>query len=440
MSQDTRNPSRREFIRLSTVAMAGLSSAGAIAPPPVFAAGNDKIRVGVIGCGNRGGGAAINCLDADPAVEIVAVADPLRDRVDAFLPKLQAWNDKQTGTSGQRVRITPEATFIGFDGYRRLLAMDALDLVLITSPVAFHPLHLEACVQAGKHVFLEKPAAVDPVGARRVIAAGELAKTKGLAVGSGTQRRHQDIYLRNQRAVADGAIGKIVAGRIWWCGGNARLVMERVEGEDDAHLMVRNWYQYTEMCGDHIVEQHVHNIDVANWFIGRPPEFAMGFGGRARRELGNRYDFFSVDFDYGNDVTVHSMARQIPGCYNRIGEQFIGTEGSVWPGGKIAGKKSNRPEAKESTDPYVQEHVDLIRSIRDGKPLNEARSLAEATLTAIMGRISAYTGEIVRWIDLTERTESPWYGLTLKPGPEDFEAGKIALPPAGIITLPGKIG
>ncbi len=423
-------------MKLSTAAIAGLAPLAGAIPAPVFAAGTDKVRVGIIGCGNRGSGAAANVLEADPGVEIVAVADALGDRIDLFKTKLRGLCEKLPGDPLERVRLTPETTFVGFDAYRKLLAVSPLDLVVICSPVAFHPLHLEACVKAGKHTFMEKPAAVDPAGVRRVIAAGELAREKGLAVGAGTQRRHEAVYLDNYRAVADGAIGKIVSARIWWCGGDARRELERVEGEDDARLMVRNWYQFTEMCGDHIVEQHVHNIDVANWFIGRPPQMAMGFGARARRQLGNRYDFFSVDFDYGEDVTVHSMARQINGCYQRIGEHLVGTKGAMWPSGKVAGERSKGK--KDAANPYVQEHVDLIRSIREGKPLNEARGVAEATMAAIMGRISAYTGQIVRWIDLMERADSPWYNLALSPAAEDFETGKVTAPPAGIVPLPGK--
>ena len=166
--------------------------------------------------------------------------------------------------------------------------------------------------------------------------------------------------------------------------------------------MVRNWYWFSQMSGDHIVEQHVHNLDVANWFIGRPPVQALGFGGRARRQGGNQYDFFSVDLDYGEDVIVHSMCRQVNGCFTRVSEQFIGTEGSVWGDGKLVGKQVAVPEFEEKGGPYVQEHRDLIKSIREGKPLNEARNVAESTLVAIMGRISAYTGQIVRWSDLTK--------------------------------------
>ena len=437
MKNESLAPTRREFLRKSTTAAAAISTLAA-APSRVFAAGNERIRVGVIGCGNRGSGAAANCLEADPAVEIVAVADALPDRVTKFSESLADWAGKNSKPGERRVTVTKETTFIGFDAYRRLLAVAPLDVVIVTSPVAFHPLHLEACVKAGKHVFVEKAAAADPVGCRRLIAAGELAKERKLSVVAGTQRRHDPVYLENRKAVADGAIGKILSGRVWWCGGNARRQFERVEGETDGQFMVRNWYQFTELCGDHIVEQHVHNLDVANWFIGRPPQFALGFGGRARRPIGDRYDFFSVDFDYGDDVTVHSMSRQINGCYQRISEQLVGATGSVWPGGKLtpAGKPAAKP--KGGVNPYVQEHVDLIRSIREGKPLCETRGVAEATLTAIMGRISAYTGQIVRWIDLTEQKDSPWYNLQLHPSPEDFETGNVKVPGDGDFPLPGK--
>ncbi|MBM3859329.1 MAG: Gfo/Idh/MocA family oxidoreductase [Verrucomicrobia bacterium] len=427
---------RRDFLKQSVATLAALTPLAGTVPTGVFAAGSDRIRVGIIGCGGRGTGAVTNCLEADPAVEIVAVADALSDRVAKFKDQLTKWCQEHLKEGERRVKITPDTTFLGFDSYRKLLAIRPLDVVVITSSVVFHPLHLEAAIQAGKHVFVEKPAGVDPVGVRRVIAAGELAKQKGLSVVAGTQRRHDPVYIENHKAVADGAIGKIISGRVWWCGGDPRRVYDRVEGESDAQFMVRNWYQFVEMCGDHIVEQHVHNLDVANWFIGRPPQLALGFGGRARRELGNRYDFFSVDFDYGDDVTVHSMSRQINGCYQRTSEQLVGATGSVWPGGKITGTRP-RPARRDTVNPLVQEHVDLIRSIREGKPLSEARGLAEATLTAIMGRISAYTGQIVRLTDLTERKDSPWYNLALSPTAEDFEKGTVKLPPTGVVPLPG---
>ena len=311
-------------------------------------------------------------------------------------------------------------------------------MVLIATPANFHPVHLEAAINAGKHAFMEKPAGVDPPGMRKIIEAGELAKQKRLALVAGTQRRHQAKYLQNAHALAQGAIGRITGGRVWWCGGGSSNPPRREPGQSDAEYLVRNWYRFSMMSGDHIIEQHVHNLDVANWFIGRPPALALGFGGRARRQGGNQYDFFSVDLDYGEDVIVHSMCRQVKGCFSRVSEQFFGTEGSTWGDGKLVGKQVAVPDFEEQGGPYVQEHRDLIKSIRAGEPLNEARNVAESTMVAIMGRISAYTGQIVRWSDLTTNKQSPWYNLTLTPTAADFESGTVVAPQENVIPLPGE--
>jgi predicted dehydrogenase len=424
-------------MKTSATAMASLSAFSLGLSSRAYAAGAGRVRVGMIGCGGRGTDAATNCLQADDGVEIVAMVDAFQDRIDKSLAAIKQWCEKNNKPFEQRMKVTPENTFLGFDAYKKLLALKEVDVVLIATPVCFHPVHLEAAIQAGKHAFVEKPAGVDPPGMRKVIEAGELAKQKGLAIVAGTQRRHQAKYLQNAHAVAQGAIGKIKAGRIWWCGGGANPP-RRPDGQSDAEYLVRNWYRFSMMSGDHIVEQHVHNLDVANWFIGRPPVQALGFGGRARRQGGNQYDFFSVDLDYGDDVIVHSMCRQVKGCYTQVSEQFIGTEGSVWGDGKLVGKQVAVPEFEEKGGPYVQEHRDLIKSIREGKPLNEARNLAESTMVAIMGRISAYTGQIVRWVDLTKNEKSPLYNLTLKPAAVDFESGTVVAPQENAIPLPGE--
>jgi myo-inositol 2-dehydrogenase/D-chiro-inositol 1-dehydrogenase len=437
MTKQAENYSRRDFVKTSATAVASLSTLSLGLPSRAHAAGSDRVRIGLIGCGGRGTGAATNCLQADDGVEIVAVADAFPDRVESSLRTIRQWCEKNRTPFGQRMKASPETTFLGFEGYHKLLALKDVEVVLIATPACFHPVHLEAAIQAGKHAFMEKPAGVDPPGMRKIIAAGELARQKGLAIVAGTQRRHQARYRQNAHAVAAGAIGKIKAGRVWWCGGGGGAP-RRAAGQSDAEYLVRNWYRFSMMSGDHIVEQHVHNLDVANWFIGRPPVQALGFGGRARRQGGNQYDFFSVDLDYGDDVIVHSMCRQIKGCYTQVSEQFIGTEGSVWGDGKLVGKQVVLPEFEEKGGPYVQEHRDLIRSIRAGEPLNEARNVAESTLVAIMGRISAYTGQIVRWSDLTKNEKSPWYNLTLTPTALDFESGTVVAPPENVIPLPGE--
>ncbi len=438
MTNRLRDCSRRDFVKTSATAVASLSAFSLGLPSAAYARGSDTVRVGMVGCGNRGAGAATNCLEADDGVRIVAIADPFQDRIDNGLAKMKQWCEKNGQAFERRVKVTPETTFAGFDGYKKLLALKEVDMVLIATPANFHPVHLEAAIRAGKHAFMEKPAGVDPPGMRRIIKAGELARQKGLAIVAGTQRRHQAKYRQNAHAVVQGAIGRVVSGRVWWCGGGSSNPPRRQPGQSDAEYLVRNWYRFSMMSGDHIVEQHVHNLDVANWFIGRPPVQALGFGGRARRRGGNQYDFFSVDLDYGDDVIVHSMCRQVKGCFTRVSERFIGTEGSVWGDGKLVGKQMPIPDFEEKGGPYVQEHRDLIRSVRAGEPLNEARNVAESTMVAIMGRISAYTGQIVRWSDLMKNANSQWYNLTLKPTAVDFESGTVIAPQENVIPLPGE--
>jgi len=248
---------------------------------------------------------------------------------------------------------------------------------------------LAAAIDAGKHVFFEKPVAVDPSGVRTVLDAARRAEERKLCVVTGTQRRHERCYLEAMALVRDGAIGRPVAARCYWNQGGL-WHKDPDPALSEMENQVRNWLYFTWLSGDHIVEQHVHNIDVAVWFLGRLPVSALGFGGRARRETGDQFDFFSVDLDFGDGVHIHSQCRQISGTYGKVGEFFTGTEGTAFGGGKIAGRKVDVAQVKlDSDNPYVQEHIHLIRGVIDGKPLNEARQVAESTAVAIMGRISA---------------------------------------------------
>ena len=415
--------SRRDFIK--TTAVVSLAAMG-VSTNRIFAAGSGKIRVGLIGCGGRGNGALSNCLSAGKHIgremEVVATADWFKSRAEG---------------AGKKHGVPEERCFYGADAYKKLLRTN-VDVVSIATSPNFRPVHFEAAVKAGKHVFMEKPVAVDPPGGRKIIEAGELAKRKGLGVVAGTQRRHQRGYRRNAYAIERGAIGKILGGCVWWCGG-ALWYKRKSPNESDADYLVRNWVSFTEMSGDHIVEQHVHNLDVANWFIGHPPDNALGFGGRARRKTGDQFDFHSIDLDYGDGCRIHSMCRQINGTDGRVSEFFAGTEGTTWGGGRLESKKNIKiPDFPEHGGPYVQEHVDLLNSILKGEPLNEARSVAEATLTAIMGRISTYTGKLVRWKDMMENKDSPWYNLTCKPSAEDFERGDVKAPPDDVVAIPGR--
>jgi predicted dehydrogenase len=422
-NEKTGQVSRRDFIKTS--AAVSLAAMG-VETNRIFAAGSDKIRIAVIGCGGRGNGAVKNCLEAGKhigrEIEVVATAD---------------WFESKAEKTGESHGVPKQRRFSGADAYKNLLETNA-DVVLMATSPNFRPVHFEAAIKAGKNVFMEKPVAVDPPGARRVIKAGELAKRKGLGVVAGTQRRHQAKYLRTQYAVEHGAIGKIRGGCVWWCG-RIPWIHRRKPEHTDADYLVDNWLNFVEMSGDHIVEQHLHNLDVANWFIGHPPIRAIGFGGRARRETGNQYDLFSIQYDYADDLHIHSMCRQVSNCWNRIAEHFVGSRGSTFGDGSSmeAGKKIDIPEFAGHEDPYVQEHIDLLNSILEGKPLNEARNVAESTMTAIMGRISAYTGQAVRWSDVAENKKSQWYNLTLKPTAEDFETGNAVAPPDDVIPIPG---
>jgi myo-inositol 2-dehydrogenase / D-chiro-inositol 1-dehydrogenase len=418
------NVSRRDFLKVSAASMAALS----INPSGLYAAGDDEIKVGLIGCGGRGSGALGQFIEAakmlNTKVKVVALADPRKDNLDKIT---------------KRHDVPVEMAFSGFDGYKKVIASDVQYVILGTSP-NFRPVHLEAAIDAGKNVFMEKPVCVDPQGCRRVIAAGEKAKEKKLAIVAGTQRRHQKPYRETAAKIEQGAIGPIRSARVWWCGG-ALWKADRQAGESDAMYMVRNWVSFAEMSGDHIVEQHVHNLDVANWFIGRTPIQALGFGGRARRKTGDQFDFFSIDYDYGDDLAIHSMCRQINNTAGTVAEFFVGANGSTWGDGNkmkaIPGKTFDIPKFPDG-DPYVIEHFDLITSVREGKPLNEAKTVAESTLTAIMGRISAYTGQTVRWSDLMTNDKSPYYNIRLTPSAEDFEKGDVKAPADEVAPVPGK--
>ena len=429
------NTSRRAFLKTSATAAATLGILQA-KDTPVFAAGSDRIRVGVVGCGNRGTGAAMNCVLSSPGVEIVALGDLFQDRVDKALETLKRtsgereWSCSVPWTRGDAVKATKETCFVGFDAYQKVIA-SGVDLVILATPPAFRPLHLKAVVAAGKHAFIEKPVAVDPVGIRSIIASAEEAKAKGLAIVAGTQRRHQPRYIETIKRVHEGAIGTLTGGECYWVGCCVRrwgFAWPRQPEWSDLEWQLRNWYFFTWLSGDHVVEQHVHNIDVLNWAMGAHPTNALGMGGRQWRtqpEYGNIWDHFAVRYHYPNGATVLSMCRQNDNCYETITEVITGTNGKAVPG-RITGANPWKFDGEEGS-PYEQEHADLIRSIRDGRPLNEGRQVAESTLTAIMGRISAYTGQIVQWDwAMNQSALDLWPKEELKFGP--FPVPPVAVP------------
>ncbi|HSC27282.1 MAG TPA: Gfo/Idh/MocA family oxidoreductase [Vicinamibacterales bacterium] len=421
---DRLDVSRRTFIQTTAAATAAM-----VFPSGVRLAGSDVIRVGVVGCGGRGTGAARDCLRSSDGVELVALGDLTADRLAQCRTALAEAAAKDAAF-GEKLKVTEDRCFVGFDAYEKVLASD-IHLVILATPPGFRPAHLAAAVEAGKHIFAEKPVAIDAAGVRAVLATYEQARQKGLGIGVGTQRRHQAEYLATIRRIQDGAIGDVVSGQVFWNQGGLWSREPRPEWTD-AEWQIRNWLYFTWLSGDHIVEQHVHNIDVANWVMGAHPVKATGVGGRQSRiepRFGHIYDHFAVDFEYGSGARVLSMCRQIGGTRNRIGEHFIGTKGrSSTDAGTIAGANPWKYEAPERrVSPFVQEHTDLVASIRSGSPYNELKQVAESTLTAIMGREAAYTGQEVAWDELLNADQD----LT----PPQVVFGPLDVPP---VALPGR--
>jgi predicted dehydrogenase len=409
---------RREFIKTT----AAVSLAAAMSRlPEAYAAGSDTIRVGVVGCGGRGTGAAIDCLNAAPGVEVVAMYDLFLDRIESSLKTIKEKHP-------DKVKVTPERMFTGFDGFKKLSALPEVNLIIMASPPGFRPMQLKAAVEGGKNVFMEKPVAVDPVGIRSVLASSDLATKKGLAIVAGTQRRHQARYLEIMKRIHEGAIGELVGGQCYWNQGDL-WVKQREPGMSEMEWQCRNWLYFTWLSGDHIVEQHVHNIDVVNWAFQALPVKVMGMGGRQARtgpEFGNIFDHFAVEYEYPNGARVMSMCRQTKGAADRVEERLVGTKGVAFGYGEINGASPWKFEGEE-INPYVQEHADLIAAIRSGKPLNEGRRVAESTMCAIIGRMSAYTGRAINW---DWAMNSSLLDLT----PKNFEFGPN---PADPVAVPG---
>jgi len=435
--------SRRQFLSRSSAALA---VAAAAEVPFVHAAGADdiEIKIGLVGCGGRGTGAALDALGAAtnviyPAagyhtenvaegarvekknIKVVALADLFEDRLGNCRAQLAKLG----------ITIPTETCFTGFDAYEKLLAVEEVNYVILATPPHFRPVQLRAAVEAGKHVFMEKPGAVDVPGVRLVIEAGELARRKGLGIAAGTQRRHLRSYRETIGRIRDGAIGEIVYAKCYWNGGQIWVVERRPEWSD-MEWQLRNWNYFTWLSGDHYVEQHVHNLDVMNWVMGTHPIRAVsGLGGRQVRvgEIhGHIFDHFAVEFEYPGGVSMFSQARQINGCRNMVGETVVGTAGTSNCESTIEPKSGERWRFRtREGSPYRQEHEDLIASIRAGEPINEARTVAESTMTGIIGREAVYSGQAVDW-DTAMKS-------TTRLGPEKYEFGPYPIPE---VAMPGR--
>jgi myo-inositol 2-dehydrogenase/D-chiro-inositol 1-dehydrogenase len=413
MTTETIPTTRRDFIG-KTAATAGALTVAQSA----WAAGSDQIKVGLIGCGGRGSGAANQALSTkQEGVVLHAVADAFKEKADGALSNLRTKH-------ADKVQVDDSRIFTGLDGYKQVI--DSCDVVILSTPPGFRPYHFEAAVNAGKHVFMEKPVAVDSPGVRKVLEMAKVADEKNLKVVVGLQRRYQNCYIEALKQVKEnGIIGDIVSGQVYWNGGGIWF-RDRQPGQSELMYQINNWYYFTWLCGDHINEQHIHNLDVANWFVGGNPISAQGMGGRMQRtekKTGQLYDHHYVEYTYANGVRVNSQCRHQSGVFNAVREEFTGTKGKIYlinsgacyavdhkgntiwkyrpagepavaPEGEAKGKKARRGT---DPDPYQIEHDTLQAAIRNNTPLNNAYYGAHSTMTSVMGRMATYSGKELTW-------------------------------------------
>jgi predicted dehydrogenase len=378
-------PSRRDFVKQSSLAAAGVTLAGGLSlARSAHAAGADQIKVALIGCGGRGTGAARDCLSVHDNLKLVAVADAFADRADRSLTML-----REAFPGGGQIDVPKDRVFIGFDAYAH--AIDAgVDLVLLTTPPGFRPIHYQAAVAAGKHVFMEKPCCIDAPGFNKLMAANKLADQKGLKVGVGLQRHHDPGYLKGVKQLQDGALGPLNFFRVYW-NSDTPWIHPRRPQQTEMEYQMRNWYFFVWLSGDHILEQHVHNIDVANWIKGDHPVEANGMGGRQVRkgkDVGHIFDHHFVEFTYADGTKLFSQCRQQPGCCSAVGEYAHGAKGS---------RAVTLAAPRHGETPYFQEHADLVRAIRDNRKYNEGWYGATSSMTGVLGRMATYSGQVVRW-------------------------------------------
>lgn len=429
--------SRREFVKRSTLAAGGLMAMPLVSHGGYFNSVDDAIKVALIGCGGRGTGAALQAMLSGQNVKLVAMADAFRDRLDECFTALTDPNNEE-GNVRERVAVTEDTKFVGFDAY--LKAIPLADVVILATPPGFRPIHFEAAIRQGKHVFMEKPVATDPAGVKKVLEVAEEAKKKKLNVVVGLQRHYQNSYRELYKRVKDGMIGEIVSGQVWW-NNDGVWVKYREPEQTEMEYQMRNWYYFNWLCGDHITEQHIHNIDVMNWFKGAYPVKAQGMGGRQVRtgkEYGEIYDHHFVEFHYADGTILNSQCRHIKGTYAIVDEMIVGTNGVVRCGaGEIASRTKSlyRFERSRENNPYQTEHDELFAAIAKGEyRFADTENGAKSTLTSIIGRMATYSGQVIEW-DKTLNS-----GLSIQPARYSWDATPPVVPDANgfyPIAVPG---
>jgi predicted dehydrogenase len=422
---------RRDFIKTSVPILSGLGAASLLSGTNrIFAAGSDKIRIGVIGCGGRGTYDTGNCLNCAEGVELVAMGDLFKDRVDRCRRTLKR-------KLSDKVKVTEDTCFVGWDAHKKVLGRDDVDMVILTEPPHFRPGHLRAAVEAGKHVFMEKPVAVDPAGVRSVIESSQIADRKGLTIVAGTQSRRMAHLVEGMKRIHNGDIGRIIGGQCLRLGGGmltwSEATKERQPGWSDMEWQLRRWLFLTWLSGDFITEMHVHNLDRMNWALDAHPVQCIALGGRQVRtgpEYGNVYDHFSVEYEYPGGVRIEYMGSQIDKVTYRQDARVIGTKGRAYTHEGDFIIEGAKPFKYDGPSPSaeIKQHADQIAAIRQGKHLNEGKRIAESTLTCIMGRMSAYTGRALSW-------DWAMKGSKLDLSPPKYEFGDLPMRP---VAVPGK--
>jgi predicted dehydrogenase len=395
---DTSKPSRRDFLKTSTVAGAGVLGGLSLARS-AHAAGSEVIKVALIGSGGRGTGAVAQQMNADKGVKLIAVAD-------AFEQKSQGAVDRLKRQFPDQVDVPPERVFSGLDAYKHALATDA-DLVAMASPPGFRPRHFKAAIEAGKHVFMEKPCCVDGPGYKILLEACKQADDKNLIVGVGLQRRHEPNYMETIQRIHDGAIGEVMFTRVYWNGGGI-WNRQREDWMTEMAYQVWNWYHFCWVSGDNICEQHIHNLDIGNWVKDAHPVEANGMGGCERRYEGGAkgtgqiFDHHFVEFTYADGGKMYSQCRHMKGCWSNVSEAAIGTKGTSNCSGHIDGENEWRFTGK-GVSGHQQEQTDLIATLRAGERYNEGFYGATSSMTAVLGRLATYSGKVVKWDDAVEK-------------------------------------
>jgi len=427
MTNDASNKSRREFVKQSSLLAGALMTAPLLSRANFFSGADGVIKIALVGCGGRGTGAAMQALSSKQNVKLVAMADAFRDNLDKCYKNLSTDDSAEGMAAKSRIDVPEERKFTGFDGYLKAIAL--ADVVILATPPGFRPIHFEEAVKQGKHIFMEKPVATDPAGIQRVLAAAAVAKQKKLNVVVGLQRHYQNSY--RELYQRKDMIGDITSAQAWW-NNDGVWVRPRKPGQTEMEYQMRNWYYFVWLCGDHINEQHIHNLDVINWFKGGYPVKAQGMGGREVRkgkDNGEIFDHHYVEFEYADGSLLNSQCRHIPGTMSKVDELFVGTKGKIYCGaGRItdaSGKTIYQYDRSKENNPYQTEHDELFAAIAKGEyKFADAENGAHSTMTSILGRMATYSGQVVDWNKAINS------GLDLHPKAYDWNAMPPVLPNA----------